>query len=294
MAGRFDVVGDEIRFTPRFPLVPGTCYSLLVDGIERASIMVPAIATPATTRVVAIHPSAALVPLNLLKVYVEFSAPMSEGFAARMIGVRRADDGCPVPGVFLPGETELWDPTRRRLTMLLDPGRIKRGLGPHVALGYPLEAGVPIVVSVDARFLDERGAPLIEGMERRYAVGPALRAHIDPVAWGVQPPRAGSRQRLAVSFDRPLDHALLGHCLDVVDDSGRSMAGEARTANDDGGWSFEPREAWQAAPYRVVVDARLEDLAGNSLRRVFDRDLTRIDDTPIDVERRVLRFQPTP
>ncbi len=294
MAGHFDVIGDEIHFAPRFPLVPGTAYSLLVDGTEQASITVPAIATPATTRVVAIHPRATVVPLNLLKIYIEFSAPMSEGFAARMIEVRRADDGRPVPGVFLPGETELWDRARRRLTLLLDPGRIKRGLGPHVALGYPLEAGVPIVVAVDAGFPDARGAPLIEVMERRYAVGPALRAHVDPAAWHMQPPRARSRQRVVVSFDRPLDHALLAHGLDVVDGSGRPVAGEARSAHDDAGWSFEPREAWQAGTYRLVIDARLEDLAGNSLRRVFDRDLTRIDDTPIEGERRVLRFQPEP
>jgi hypothetical protein len=294
MAGRFEVVGDEIRFTPRFPLVPGTAYSLLVGGIERAFVTVPAIANPATTRVVALHPSAPVVPLNLLKVYIEFSAPMSEGFAARLVGVRRADDGRPLPGVFLPGETELWDRARRRLTMLLDPGRIKRGLGPHAALGYPLEAGVPIVVSVTAGFLDERGAPLIEGIERQYAVGPAVRSHVDPGAWRVYSPPAGSRRRFVVSFDRPLDHALLDHCLDVVDDSGRPVAGAARTATDDAGWSFEPRAAWQAATYRLVVDARLEDLAGNSLRRVFDRDLTRIDDTPLEVERRVLRFHPEP
>jgi len=29
-----------------------------------------------------------------------------------------------------------------------------------------------------------------------------------------------------------------------------------------------------------VIDPRLEDLAGNSLRRIFDRDLSRAEDDP--------------
>ncbi len=178
--------------------------------------------------------------------------------------------------------------------MLLDPGRIKRGLGPHVGLGYPLEAGVPVVVSVDARFLDDGGAPLAKGMERRYAVGAALRQHVDPGHWRLHPPRAGSRERLRVGFDRPLDHALLGHCLEVVDATGRRVAGAGSIAVGDAEWGFAPRDPWPASVYRLRVDARLEDLAGNSLRRVFDRDLTRVEDTPIDVDRRVLVFRTEP
>ncbi|MBV9356438.1 MAG: hypothetical protein JO023_13030 [Chloroflexi bacterium] len=294
MAGRFDLAGDQVSFVPRFPLVPGTSYSLLVDGIERDSTTVPAVLRTASTRVVALYPTATAVPLNLLKLYVEFSAPMSEGWAARMVRVRRADDGRPIPDVFLPGDTELWDRARRRLTMLLDPGRIKRGLGPQVALGYPLEAGVPIVVSVEAGFLDEGGARLAEGIERRYAVGAALRERVDPAAWRVYPPRAGSRQRLVVRFDRPLDHALLDRCLKVVDAYGQLAVGAASVAAGDAEWRFAPRAAWQAGVYRLLVDARLEDVAGNSLRRVFDRDLTRVEDTPIDVDRRVLTFRTEP
>jgi hypothetical protein len=40
------------------------------------------------------------------------------------------------------------------------------------------------------------------------------------------------------------------------------------------------------------VDPRLEDLAGNSLARVFDRDLTRPEDAPIDMEQAFIEFHP--
>jgi hypothetical protein len=48
----------------------------------------------------------------------------------------------------------------------------------------------------------------------------------------------------------------------------------------------------------VMVDPRLEDLAGNSLIRVFDRDLTRAEDDPNHAGRVAIDFTcpqaPTP
>jgi hypothetical protein len=42
----------------------------------------------------------------------------------------------------------------------------------------------------------------------------------------------------------------------------------------------------------VVVDPRLEDLAGNSLIRVFDRDLARAEDAPTDARQVAIDFTP--
>jgi hypothetical protein len=43
----------------------------------------------------------------------------------------------------------------------------------------------------------------------------------------------------------------------------------------------------------VQLAARLEDLAGNSLSRVFDRDLDLEEDAPRDVHQARLPFSPT-
>ena len=67
---------------------------------------------------------------------------------------------------------ELWDPSRRRLTVLFDPARIKRGLAPHHEVGYPLGAGVAVDVVVDEGLRDAEGRPLVEPHTRRYEVGP--------------------------------------------------------------------------------------------------------------------------
>jgi hypothetical protein len=273
MAGRFEIDGDSVCFVPRFAFLPATTYSLIVDDTEVGSLVRPARTSPATTEVVAIYPSAASVPLNLLKVYVHFSAPMSEGESVRAVSVRRADTGEQLDGVFLPMDPELWDSGRRRLTLLLDPGRIKRGLTPHQEAGYPLIDGVPVTVEIKAGFRDAEGRPLVAGAWRRYQVGPAIREPVDPSRWRLRPPVAGSTGALTAEFDRPLDSALLAHCLRVAH-AGGLVEGFNSVGPGERSWHFVPSTPWPAGRHVLSVDPRLEDLAGNSLVRVFDRDLT--------------------
>jgi hypothetical protein len=296
LAGRFTADGDALCFVPRYPFLPGTGYRVLIhrslEGDERSPLsfelddyreVALAIADPAgepTTRVTAIHPTAATVPRNLLKLYVSFSAPMSEGEVARRVGVRRAASGEPIADAFLPMEPELWDRARSRVTVLFDPARIKRGLAPHAAIGYPLVEGETIEVVVDEGFRDGDGRPLAERATRRYTVGPDVRRRIEPARWRITAPGAGTRAPLVVDFDRPLDHALLRHCLGVVDADDRPLAGRAEVADGEERWTFVPDTPWAAGGHEVRVDGILEDLAGNSVVRVFDRELARADHDP--------------
>lgn len=286
MAGRFLVEGPSVWFAPRFPFGDGVSYSLLVepggdaDGPEVWEIQRPSPEAPSTTEVVEIYPTAADLPVNLLRVYVHFSAPMSEGWAVRAITVSLADTGETLEDVFLPPEPELWDAQRKRLTMLLDPGRIKRGLVPNLEFGYPLVEGATVHISVAPAFRDAAGQPLRAGAERSYSIGPALRSRIDPTAWQLTPPAAGTRKPLLVEFDRPLDHGLLQHCLSVQDGHGRTVAGLAEIAARERVWRFTPDNPWTTGEHRLVVEPRLEDIAGNSPARVFDRDVTKAEDAP--------------
>ena len=294
LAGHFEIDEDEICFIPRFPFLDGTSYSLLVDNLEVWTIQRPAQAGAPTTSVVAIYPSADELPVNQLKLYVHFSSPMSEGWASRAVHVRRADSDEPLDGVFLAMEPELWDGDRRRLTLLLDPGRIKRGLVPNEEAGYPLIEGVPVVISIDTEFRDAAGRPLLTGADRRYEVGPPVRVRVVPMDWRHQCPPAKSTAPLTVEFDRPLDHALLEHSLRVSDAAGVSLAGEGSVGPGERSWRFEPQAPWEEGRYVVTVDPRLEDLAGNSLIRVFDRDLSRAEDVPADGRRVAIEFTCAP
>ena len=299
-AGRFLVRDGAIWFAPRFPFSGGMSYSLLVesgggaDGAEVWEIRRPDREASSAAEVVAIYPTAAELPVNLLRVYVHFSAPMSEGWAVSAIRVTREDTGEMLDDVFLPPEPELWDPERKRLTMLLDPGRIKRGLVPNLEFGYPLVEGTTVRIAVDPAFRDAAGQPLRAGAQRSYSIGPALRSRIDPTAWRLTARTAGSRAPLLVEFDRPLDHGLLQHCLSVRDEAGRNVGGVGDIGEGERSWRFTPDAPWQADAYHLLIEPRLEDVAGNSPSRVFDRDVTKAEDAPGEREAVTVSFSCVP
>ncbi len=273
-----DEVGDTC-FVPRFAFVAGTTYEVLVDGLHVGTLDRPRVDRTPTTEVVAIFPTATEVPRNLLRFYLFFSAPMSEGRAADHL--RLVDeDGDPIRGALLGTDHELWDPDRRRLTVLLDPARIKRGLVGHRTQGYPLRSGSTFGLVVDQGFRDAGGRPLRSGGERAYAVGDDERRHVDPRAWALSIPAVGTHDELEACFDRPLDHGLLARCLTVVGPDGDVVDGAARVGIGEQSWRWRPRRRWASGPHRLVVDPVLEDLAGNSVSRVFDRDMTQPEDDP--------------
>jgi hypothetical protein len=186
----------------------------------------------------------------------------------------------------------LWDPDRRRLTVLLDPARIKRGLAPHRAIGYPLQEGATVSLVVDAGFADASGRPLRAGATRTWTVVGDERRRILPSSWGLRPGAVGTTEPLQVTFDRPLDHALVSRCLRVEGTTGQ-VAGTSEVGSEERSWTFVPAAPWLAAPHRLTIDPVLEDVAGNSVERVFDRDLSKPEDTPRAGGPVELTFTPT-
>jgi hypothetical protein len=291
MAGRLVRDGDDICFVPRYPFIDGTAYTVLVEGVPAAVLVRPQPVAPTTTEVLDILPTATEVPRNLLRLYVWFSAPMSEGYAARH--VRLVDDaGDAMLGALLPTEHELWDAARRRLTVLLDPARIKRGLSTHRQIDYPLRYGASFRLVVDDGFRDARGLPLRAGAERQYRVGGEERRRIEPDLWVLTIPSIHTFEPLDVAFERPLDHGLLARCLRVVASDGRRVDGTPQVGREERSWRLAPRKAWAPEGHRLAVDPVLEDLAGNSVIRVFDRDLTRPEDEPRQGGATMLTFRP--
>lgn len=287
MTGTFERVGESLVFTPRFVFVNGVRYVLLVDGEPVASLLRPVAPPPVPTTVTGIFPTGTQVPVNLLRLYVQFSAPMSEGFAARAVQLTDAETGAPIRDALLDFTHELWDQARTRLTVLFEPGRIKRGLLPHLESGFPLMQGRGIVVTVDTSFRDASGRPLEERFSRRYQVGPPLTTRVDPALWVLTKPLVGTTAGLHVTFDRALDRGLLARCLSVRDADGHELDGDVHVAGGERMWSFRPAQAWTAGT-TLAIDTRLEDTCGNSVLRPFDRDLASTEDDPAPDRRVVL------
>ena len=182
-----------------------------------------------------------------------------------------AEDGGELIGTLLPMPPALWDRPRRRLTVLLEPGRIKRGLQPNVQAGPPLVPGTSVTFVVDGQLTDAAGALLVSGAERTYRIDKPIRSRVDPAGWEVRWPDSAGGQ-LVVRFGPSLDRALVRRCLRVVGPDGRVVPGQAILDRDAEIWTFTPAVA-SVAGWSLHVHPDLEDVAGNSVRRPFDRDL---------------------
>jgi hypothetical protein len=281
MLGRHVVDGPLIAFAPRFPLRPGLRYLAVFDptavalGANDAParletiVSLPAAPPQATTVVEAVYPSGEELPENLLKFYVHFSAPMGRGDSYKYVRIVDGD-GREVTDAILEIGEELWDAEQRRLTLLFDPGRIKRGLKPNEEVGSPLLAGREYALVIDAEWRDAQGAPLGMAWRRGFRVMPPDDQQPDPHRWSIKAPAAGTRDALAVQFDEPLDRALLDHMLTVRHADGDALLGLTRVDHQETRWRFEPDAPWAAGRYVLSVDPALEDRAGNSVGRPFE------------------------
>ena len=274
MAGTYELTNGALRFRPRFPLEPGITYRAIyrTPGALALSATHRIEAKPLTptTVVQAIYPSVETLPENLLKFYVYFSASMSGGHIYEHITLRDAS-GKPVELPFLEIDEELWNPDMTRLTLFLDPGRIKRGVKPLVDIGPSFEAGKSYTLTISTNWLDATGAKLKTGFEKKFAVSEADRDPPDPAKWKVHLPQKG--MPLTIELQEPLDHAIMVRTLYVIDSKGGRIPGKSDLIFSDKCWAFTPDAPWKKGAYQVMVPTLIEDLAGNNIGKPFDVDL---------------------
>jgi hypothetical protein len=282
MAGKYEVKGEALRFTPRFALRPGLTYQAEYFPPPAGPQVAPArltkdIAIPAPpprepAKVVAVYPSAAVLPENQLRFYLHFSEPMRQGVAYEHVKLIKPD-GKRDPRAFFEIDQELWDTTGTRLTLLFDPGRTKRGLQPREEFGPVLLPGQKYTLVIDKTWPDADGRPLAAGWEKRFTAGTTIEEAVNPKEWKIAPPAAGTREPLVLRFPRPLDHALVQHMISVEGRDRKELAGEVTVADEERRWEFRPQQPWAAGDYSLVVNTTLEDSAGNNLARPFEVDV---------------------
>lgn len=264
--------GDAILFTPLIPLSPGLTYKIVQVGKVIGEIKVPLSNSKDAPQIVAIYPQGDTLPENTLKLYLEFSHPMLTGTAIDHITLLDGKDT--LRDVFLDLQPELWDTTGKVLTLWLDPGRIKRGLVLNRERGNPLKKADKYRLIVSSKWKDSRGLNLQE-YAKEFVAGRWDDQQPDINKWQLNPPLSATSKPLIIKLNEPLDHYLLQESVTVLNARGIAVQGSISVSNSDSIWEFTPTQPWLAGKYTLRVDARLEDLAGNNLNKVFDRDVTK-------------------
>lgn len=273
MAGDYALLKNQLRFTPKFPLRPGLTYQAVFQetGKPAKTIEVALSKPPAAekARVKQVYPTAEVLPENQLRFYLHFSAPMSRGEAYDHLRIiDESNQAAELPILEL-GE-ELWDKSGTRLTILIDPGRIKRGVKPREDIGTVFKDGRKYTLAIGKEWHDAAGEPLAEGYRKQFRIVPPVGDAIEPADWKITAPKIGSSDPLIVAFPRPLDHALLERTLSVATAGGKELAGKVKVPTGEQRWEFHPAQPWPAGGLELVVDPTLEDLAGNRIGRPFE------------------------
>jgi hypothetical protein len=299
MLGTYAIDNGRIRFTPAFPLDAGRQYEARFDTTALtnqtpatplvASIGRPAEHTVPTTVVTRVYPTASAVPENVLRMYVEFSAPM--GRKSGIEYIKLLDHaGKEIPGAVLPLDYEFWSPDHRRFTVFFDPGRVKDGILPNREMGRAFTPGQTVTLLISREWPDEHGLPLKEDHRRTFEVLPAQTEPLSPADWRIAPPPSATRQPLVVTFPAPLDHSLLARALGVRRND-QVVEGDVAIAPGESQWSFTPRNPWSAGTYQFLALDILEDVAGNQVGRAFEVDNFDTVDKDPDPMRVLLPFQ---
>jgi hypothetical protein len=292
--GRYEILENGIRFVPHFPFEAGLSYRASFDprrlscpelsDVLTLQFSLPGEPMALPTKVKHIFPSSDCLPENLLRFYVCFSNSMQRGRVEAEISLL-GPDGEPAPDVLYRAPVELWDRRMRCLTIMLDPGRLKRGVGPNRELGPPLRCGQVYTLAVGAGMTDTSGGRLRETIYKRFRVTDAVREPIAVEQWNILPPKTNSRAPLVLMFPRPLDWALLSQTITIASACGQSMDGQASIDQHEQRWSFTPASPWVAGSYHVRVTSDLEDVCGNNVIAAFDRPFRSGSDVAYDVAR---------
>ena len=277
MAGSYTVTNNTVIFDPAFDFIMGQRYTVSTRRGDGSNTVTPVLnefsiesaIEAIKPEVLMVYPSTTALPENTLRFYIHFSTPMKPHLAEKFIRLVDAE-GSSDNTAFMTFKQELWSADRKRLTLLMDPGRIKRGVAQNLTQGPALLEGNNYSIVVDDGWPSASGRQESPMFEKTFSVISPLRKLPDVKLWTVQSPETKTSNPLVIKFDRPFDHQLVQSAIKVLDDAENIIAGTVSIEDNETTWRFQPKSEWSGASLQLVVDARLEDVAGNNFKDLLD------------------------
>jgi len=210
-----------------------------------------------------ISPQAKILPANTLRFYVHFPRSGEAHFDRDNLWLLDEEEQV-VPDPFLVLSQELWSVDGRRLTVLMEPGRIKRGLGTDPSHEPAFVVGRTYSLVVTA---------LGQTARHTFRVSDPVLEALDETRWRLVSPTVGSLDPVLVHFDRVLDAALCADEIGVLAPSGEVVQTRVSLAPDGTAARLVAIRRWRAGEHRLIVSERLEDVCGNRLGEALDHDV---------------------
>lgn len=275
--GVFSEYEDYLIFTPYYPFENGLTYTVRTKDFDTDKYLFSTFILELSKRqdvaeLLHIYPSAEELPENLLRFYLYFNTPMRKGEALQHIYLVDSKGNTDTQA-FMQFKQELWSADGKRLTLLFDPGRIKRGVSTNLELGPALLEGNTYQLVISGEWQDVYGHKLGANVTKTFNVRAAYRTAIDINSWDVNKPEAESIQPITIQLDRIMDHALVQSMIQIKIEDNNDIEGSWKISESGSVLYFSPDEKWQKGNYEIVLDTGLEDVTGNNLNSLLDDQL---------------------
>ena len=257
-------------FTPLVQFDHDTPYTLIYNQhvfyfkIDRDEDELPLTVT-------GIYPNTKQVPANILKWYIEFSKPVNPVKIYDHIQFLDQDEELIDRSILNLG-APLLSPDGKLLTVWVEPGRQKRLLGPNQHLGSVFESDRTYTLLVSNSLKDKQGMSMEASISHSFTTIKPDRIKPSIQQWQVGEIPSGTVQPLVINCEEILDY---GSLLDAISINyeGKQIDGKLRYNSELKKIIYTPKESWQKGKYTINIEHQLEDLAGNNLAYLFDRNI---------------------
>ncbi|PIY09911.1 MAG: hypothetical protein COZ18_07115 [Flexibacter sp. CG_4_10_14_3_um_filter_32_15] len=218
--------------------------------------------------IVTVYPTTDSIPVNILRFYIQFSAPMQEMDILSHIKLRNKE-GKNITGVFFENQYELWNEDRTKVTLIVDPGRVKLGLLANNKMGRAFDVGKKYTLTIDSLLLDFNDQQLKENFTKTFIAVQEDTLPPDTKLWQLTVPKVNTQDVITIDFKDKIDH-ISAQTLIKVFQNNKEIHGLISLTNKEQKYTFKPDKNWKKGSYQILAHPSLEDIAANSVNQVFD------------------------
>ena len=278
--GNISLQGDQLTFLPLLPFQVETNYTIVLNNAFY-EFSIPLESNYKILSVKNLYPNSSELPSNLLKWYVEFSKPVNPTNIYDHISLIDNRTQKKVDRALLPLETPLLSNDGKLLTLWVEPGRQKRDLGPNKRLGKVLEIGESYTLIIDGNLKDAKGIPMKSDFKFTFKVSEADRTQPNINNWKFDLPKPNTKDALIIHLNDNLDYGSLTHNIKIYNNENNQVEGVFTVDSNNKKVMFSPFNQWKSKSYVLKCNKLIEDVAGNNLERLFDREVQKEKVAPI-------------
>ncbi|WP_462253234.1 hypothetical protein [Ferruginibacter sp.] len=219
-------------------------------------------------KILEVYPTTDSIPVNILRFYIQFSAPMQEMNILNHIKLSN-EEGKNITGIFFENQYELWNEERTKVTLIVDPGRVKSGLLANNKMGRAFDAGKKYSLTIDSLLPDFNDLKLSNKFTKKFVAVQEDSFPPDTRIWKLCLPKSNTRAAILIDFNDKIDHISAYTLIKVFQDK-KEIQGKILLTNKEQKWTFKPDKNWKKGRYKIFINPYLEDIAANSVNQVFD------------------------